>query len=71
MRAVEDHLPTSFKAEKKEKKEWKGSEWQNTHVAPVLPERAPSEGPRSTAAVGATMGALPMSPVPPWLEGER
>jgi hypothetical protein len=29
-------------------------ERQNTHIAPVLPERAPSEGPRSTAAVGAT-----------------
>ena len=27
---------------------------QNTHVAPVLPKRAPSEGPRSMAAIGAT-----------------
>jgi hypothetical protein len=32
----------------------KGGERQDTHVAPVLPERAPSEGPRSTAAIGAT-----------------
>jgi len=29
-------------------------ERQDTHVGPVLPERAPSEGPRSTAAVGPT-----------------
>jgi hypothetical protein len=27
---------------------------QDTQVAPLLPERAPSEGPRSTAAIGAT-----------------
>jgi len=27
-------------------------ERQDTHIDPVLPERAPSEGPRSTAAVG-------------------
>ena len=25
-------------------------DWEGTHVGPVLPERAPSEGPRSTAA---------------------
>jgi hypothetical protein len=29
-------------------------EWNDTHVGAVLPERAPSEGPRSTAAVGPT-----------------
>ena len=67
MRAVGDHLPTPLQAEKEEK-ERKGSEWHDTHVAPVLPERAPQEGPRSTAAVGANMGALPGTPVPPRLE---
>jgi hypothetical protein len=29
---------------------------KSTHVAPVLPERAPSEGPRSTAALRPTWG---------------
>jgi hypothetical protein len=28
-----------------------GKGWEDTHIGPVLPERAPSEGPRSTAAV--------------------
>ena len=32
----------------------RAGERQDTHVAPVLPERASSEGPRSTAAIGAT-----------------
>src|SRR4029077_13094484 len=29
-------------------------DWKDTHVGPALPERAPSEGPRSTAALGPT-----------------
>jgi hypothetical protein len=32
----------------------KGAERQDTHVAPVLAQRAPSEGPRWTRAVGTT-----------------
>ena len=30
-----------------------------THVGSLLPERAPSEGPRSTAAVEPNMGVVP------------
>jgi len=29
-------------------------DWKDTHVSPALPERAPSEGPRSTAALRPT-----------------
>ncbi len=28
--------------------------WKDTHIGPVLPERAPSEGPRSTAEAETT-----------------
>ncbi len=36
------------------KKQRKKAEQENTHVAPVLPERAPSKRPRSTAAIEPT-----------------
>jgi len=35
-------------------------DWKDTHVGPVLPERAPSEGPRSTAALGPTCVSFQM-----------
>jgi len=35
-----------------------GDSWKVTHVGPVLPERAPSEGPRSTAALRPTWMSL-------------
>ena len=45
MRAVEGSLGHS------PKERWeKYAERENTHVGPALPERGPSEGPRSTAA---------------------
>jgi len=33
---------------------------EGTHVGPVLPERAPSEGPRSTAALSPTWVSSPV-----------
>jgi len=55
MRAVEGNLghPLQYWGEGVEGGD-KEAERQGTQVAPVLPERAPSEGPRSTAAIGAT-----------------
>jgi hypothetical protein len=52
MRAVED--PSAHPPLNGRWGERKRVELQDVHVAPMLPERAPSEGPHSTAAVGAT-----------------
>jgi len=46
MRAVEGNLGHSLK------ERWRqDAEPENTHVGPMLPEHAPSEGPRSTVAI--------------------
>ena len=47
MRGVGSSQPSFLLAERHDQKGW-----NDTRVGPVLPERAPSEGPRSTAAVG-------------------